>query len=154
MPSEVERCASTLLPCPSKLARPPHVRISLDWSSTARCTPPRLSPRLGRDGHGVFRHSGHARSIAISAPLCDGISTFRRSFRGARGQRYETNGHACPCIMAEPECPLFPSRGYSSLNPSTTGCRAAQRAGKKPATRAAVSASPTACRINPAGIVI
>ena len=43
---------------------------------------------------------------------------------------------------------------HSSLNPSTTGCLAAQRAGKNPATRAAVSASPTACRINPAGIVI
>lgn len=43
---------------------------------------------------------------------------------------------------------------YSSRKPSTTGCRAAQRAGKYPATNVAMTASPTACMSAPIGIII
>jgi hypothetical protein len=43
---------------------------------------------LGWKGRrGGFRHSGRGASKAYRLPRCDGISTLRRSFRGARGQQ-------------------------------------------------------------------
>ena len=114
-------------------------------------------------------HSGWRRSTLLVSPLPEEwpglVLLCALNEHCFVSQLYPTRGIAIP---VHSHC-ARPTRGvrdralrehrnerdcYSSLSPSTTGCLAAQRAGQYPATKAAVSASPTACKIMPPGTVI